>query len=69
MNTLTVKDVLRYARSGELKNLSVVENYEDMCNFINLMLIELHGRFVLNQRIIDIPLSEDKTTYNLQDYL
>lgn len=69
MNTLTVQDVLRYAASGELKNLSVVNNYDDMCNFINLMLIELHGRFVLNQRIIDIPLSEDKTTYNLQEYL
>lgn len=69
MNNLTLKQVLQFAKTGELSSLGVVNDYEAMCNFINLVLIELHSRFVINQKIIEIPLSEDKTTYKLTDYL
>ena len=66
---LTLNQVIMYAKSTELKNFEVINNYEDLCNIINLVLIELHARFVLNEKVIKIPLEKDKTTYNLQDYL
>lgn len=69
MNELTLKQVLEFAKSGELKNLDVVNNYTDMVNFINLVLIELHSRFVINQAIVDVKLEQDKTVYNLLDYI
>lgn len=69
MNELTLKQVLEYAKSGDLKNLDVVNNYQDMVNFINLVLIELHARFTINQNIVDVKLEQDKTTYDLRDYI
>ena len=69
MNELTLKQVLEFSKSGELKNLDVVNNYTDMVNFINLVLIELHSRFVINQAIVDVKLEQDKTVYNLLDYI
>lgn len=69
MNELTLKQVLEYAKSGDLKNLDVINNYQDMVNFINLVLIELHARFTINQNIVDVKLEQDKTTYDLRDYI
>lgn len=69
MNELSLKQVLEYAKSGDLKNLDVVNNYQDMVNFINLVLIELHARFTINQNIADVKLEQDKTTYDLRDYI
>ena len=69
MNELSLKQVLEYAKSGDLKNLDVVNNYQDMVNFINLILIELHARFTINQNIVDVKLEQDKTTYDLRDYI
>lgn len=69
MNELSLKQVLEYAKSGDLKNLDVVNNYQDMVNFINLVLIELHARFTINQNIVDVKLEQDKTTYDLRDYI
>lgn len=69
MNELTLKQVLEYAKSGDLKNLDVINNYQDMVNFINLVLIELHARFTINQNIVDVKLEQDKITYDLRDYI
>lgn len=69
MNELTLKQVLDFAKSGDIKNLDVCNNYDDMVNFINLVLIELHSRFIINQDIVEVPLEQDKTVYNLLDYI
>lgn len=67
--SLTLKQVIEYSRTTDLKNLSVIDKYPDMCNLVNMVLIDLHNRFTLNQGIVDIPLEEDKLTYNINDYV
>lgn len=69
MNELTLAQVLEFAKSGELKNFDAVNNYQDMCNFINLVLIELHSRFTISQDIVEVKLEQNKTTYDLRDYI
>lgn len=69
MNDLTLEQVIRFARSSSLRNSEVINSYEDIVNIVNLVLIELHSRFLIKQNIIEIPLEQDKTVYDLNDYL
>lgn len=69
MNDLTLEQVIKFARSSNLRNSEVINSYEDIVNIVNLVLIELHSRFLIKQNIIEIPLEQDKTVYDLNDYL
>lgn len=69
MNDLTLEQVIRFARSSNLRNSEVINSYEDIVNIVNLVLIELHSRFLIKQNIIEIPLEQDKSVYDLNDYL
>lgn len=69
MNELTLKQVLEFAKTGNLTNADIANDYSAMVNFINLVLIELHSRFVINQAIVDVKLEQDKTIYDLRDYI
>lgn len=66
---LTLEQVIKFARATDLKNFAVINNYDELIQILNLVLIELHARFTLKQDIMTIPLSTDKTTYKLTDYL
>lgn len=66
---LTLEQVIKFARATDLKNFAVINNYDELIQILNLVLIELHARFTLKQDIMTIPLSADKTTYKLTDYL
>jgi len=69
MNELTVEQVINFAKATDLKNTPIIDDYNEIVQIINLVLIELHSRFTLNQNIIDIKLEKDKTTYNILDYI
>ena len=69
MNELTVEQVITFAKATDLKNTPIIDDYNEIVQIINLVLIELHSRFTLNQNIIDIKLEKDKTTYNILDYI
>lgn len=69
MNDLTLEQVIKFARSSNLRNSEVINSYEDIVNIVNLVLIELHSRFLIKQNIIEIPLEQDKTVYDLNNYL
>ena len=69
MNELTVEQVINFAKATDLKNTPIIDDYNEIVQSINLVLIELHSRFTLNQNIIDIKLEKDKTTYNILDYI
>lgn len=69
MNDLTLEQVIRFARSSNLRNSEVINSYEDIVNIVNLVLIELHSRFLIKQNIIEIPLEQDKSVYDLNNYL
>jgi translation elongation factor EF-G len=66
---LTLEQVIKFARATDLKNFAVINNYDELIQILNLVLIELHARFTLKQDIMTIPLSADQTTYKLTDYL
>lgn len=69
MNELTLADVLKFAKASDLKNTPIIDDYSNLCQIVNLVLIELHSRFTLTQNIVEVPLEQDKTTYNLLDYI
>ena len=69
MNELTVEQVINFAKATDLKNTPIIDDYNEIVQIINLVLIELHSRFTLDQNIIDIKLEKDKTTYNILDYI
>lgn len=69
MNDLTLEQVIKFARSSNLRNSEVINSYEDIVNIVNLVLIELHSRFLINQNVIEIPLDKEKTVYDLKEYL
>ena len=69
MNELTLADVLKFAKASDLKNSPIIDDYSNMCQIVNLVLIELHSRFILTQNIVEVKLEQDKTTYNLLDYI
>jgi len=66
---LTLEQVIKYAKATDLKNFAVVNNYEDLVQIINLVLIELHSRLTIRQNIIEIPLDKDKLIYDIREYL
>lgn len=69
MSNLTLKEVIEFAKTTDLKNLAVADNYPDMVRYVNMVLIDLHSRLFINQGIVDIPLEKDKTIYNLNEYI
>lgn len=70
MNQLTLNQLINFANSSTLANLPGGEDrYEIICNLLNMVLIELHARFVIKQDIVDVPLDSNKTSYNLLDYI
>ncbi len=69
MNELTLEQLIKFAKSSSFSNLPGMEQYDDICNMLNMVLIELHARFVIKQDIVDVKLEKDKTTYNLLDYI
>lgn len=69
MNDLTLEQVIRFARSSNLRNSEVINSYEDIVNIVNLVLIELHSRFLIKQNVIEIPLKQDKSVYDILDYI
>ena len=69
MNDLTLEQVIRFARSSNLRNSEVINSYEDIVNIVNLVLIELHSRFLIKQNVIEVPLEKDKTVYDLNEYM
>ncbi|EAI2216800.1 hypothetical protein ACNGB2_00515 [Campylobacter coli] len=69
MGNLTLKQVIEFAKATDLKNLAIADKYPDMCNIVNMVLIDLHSRFTINQGIVDIPLEKDKFIYNINDYI
>ena len=52
MNELTVEQVINFAKATDLKNTPIIDDYNEIVQIINLVLIELHSRFTLNQNII-----------------
>lgn len=72
MNQLTLRQLIDFAKSSTLNDLPALneKNREnDLVNMLNMVLIELHSRFVIKQDIVEVPLEKDKTIYNLLDYI
>lgn len=69
MNEFTLEQVIRFARSSNLRNSEVINSYEDIVNIVNLVLIELHSRFLIRQNVVEIPLERDKSIYDILDYI
>ncbi len=68
-NNFTLREVIMFAQSSELKNLDISNSISDMVNLINLALIDIHSSLVINQGIIHVPLDKEKTEYNLLDFI
>ena len=69
MNKLTLAQVLEMAQTTELQGLGLKNDYKTMVNLLNLTLIDIHARLVINQGIIDIPIEHNKEIYELEDYI
>ena len=62
----TLQEVLDQANAGVFKNVSL--NDKEIVNLLNMTLLDIHNRLVLNQAIIEIPLEKDKVLYKISDY-
>ena len=62
----TLQEVLDQANAGVFKNVSL--NDKEIVNLLNMTLLDIHNRLVLNQAIIEIPLEKDKVFYKISDY-
>lgn len=69
MNEFTVEQVIKFARSSNLRNSEAINSYEDIVNIINLVLIELHSRFLIRQNVVEIPLEQNKAIYDILEYI
>lgn len=63
----TLQEVLDFANSGVLKNVNLTD--KDIVNLLNMTLLDIHNRLVLNNAIIEIPLEKDKVFYKISDYI
>ena len=62
----TLQEVLDQANAGVFKNVSL--NDKEIVNLLNMTLLDIHNRLVLNQAIIEISLEKDKIFYKISDY-
>ncbi len=62
---MTVQQVVDLARNGELKNLAVKDDNEAIIGYINLGLIELHKRFILDMKEHIVELVDNQEIYPL----
>ena len=62
----TLQEVLDQANAGVFKNVSL--NDKEIVNLLNMTLLDIHNRLVLNQATIEIPLEKDKVFYKISDY-
>ena len=69
MDGLTPEQVIKYAKATDLRNFAVVNDYSDLIQIINLVLIELHSRLTIKQNVMEIPLDREKMIYNLKEYI
>ena len=69
MDELTLEQVIKYAKAADLRNFAVVNDYSDLIQIINLVLIELHSRLTIKQNVMEIPLDREKMIYNLKEYI
>jgi len=69
MDELTLEQVIKYAKATDLRNFAVVNDYSDLIQIINLVLIELHSRLTIKQNVMEIPLDREKMIYNLKEYI
>ena len=58
MDELTLEQVIKYAKATDLRNFAVVNDYSDLIQIINLVLIELHSRLTIKQNVMEIPLDD-----------
>lgn len=65
-NKFTLQEVLDQANSTVLKNVNLTD--KEIINIINMTLLDIHNRLVLNKAIIEIPLEKDKVFYKISDY-
>lgn len=69
MYKLTLAQVIDMAQSTELAGLGLKNDYRTMVNLLNMTLIDLHARLVINQGIVTIPIEHNKEIYNIEDYV
>lgn len=65
-NKFTLQEVLDQANSTVLKNVNLTD--KEIINILNMTLLDIHNRLVLNKAIIEIPLEKDKVFYKISDY-
>lgn len=65
-NKFTLQEVLDQANSTVLKNVNLTD--KEIINILNMTLLDIHNRLVLNKTIIEIPLEKDKVFYKISDY-
>ena len=69
MYKLTLAQVIDMAQTTELAGLRLKNDYRTMVNLLNMTLIDLHARLVINQGIVTIPIEHNKEIYNIEDYV
>ena len=69
MYKLTLAQVIDMAQTTELAGLGLKTDYRTMVNLLNMTLIDLHARLVINQGIVTIPIEHNKEIYNIEDYV
>ena len=69
MYKLTLAQVIDMAQTTELAGLGLKNDYRTMVNLLNMTLIDLHARLVINQGIVTIPIEHNKEIYNIEDYV
>ena len=69
MYKLTLAQVIDMAQTTELAGLGLKNDYRTMVNLLNMTLIDLHARLIINQRIVTIPIEHNKEIYNIEDYV
>jgi len=62
---MLVKELISLAKNGELKQLSVKDDFSTVLGYINLGILELHKRFDLKTEEAIITLTQGKTKYSL----
>ena len=69
MYKLTLAQVIDMAQTTGLAGLGLKNDYRTMVNLLNMTLIDLHARLVINQGIVTIPIEHNKEIYNIEDYV
>ena len=69
MYKITLAQVIDMAQTTELAGLGLKNDYRTMVNLLNMTLIDLHARLVINQGIVTIPIEHNKEIYNIEDYV